>query len=119
MLLRLQPLHRGVLLYAEMRLGFMSTIWVLNASLLPDPVGSTLSPWHDLPLYNEDGSVNFVCEIPKETSAKMEVATVSAPAPLPAPFLPPCCPLLPASAGPDAVGGARCRTSPRPPSSRT
>ena len=36
-----------------------------------------MSPWHDLPLYNEDGTVNFVCEIPKETAAKMEVATVS------------------------------------------
>ncbi len=33
--------------------------------------------WHDIPLDNGDGSVNFVCEIPKETKAKMEVATVS------------------------------------------
>jgi len=37
--------------------------------------GENMSPWHDLPLYNEDGTVNFVCEIPKETAAKMEVAT--------------------------------------------
>mmetsp|Transcript_29251 Transcript_29251/g.82546 ORF Transcript_29251/g.82546 Transcript_29251/m.82546 type:complete len:288 (+) Transcript_29251:163-1026(+) len=36
---------------------------------------TVISPWHDIPLYNEDGSVNFVCEIPKESSAKMEVAT--------------------------------------------
>lgn len=36
---------------------------------------TTISPWHDIPLYNEDGTVNFVCEIPKESSAKMEVAT--------------------------------------------
>merc|ERR1712118_508513 len=33
------------------------------------------SPWHDIPLKNADGTVNFICEIPKETSAKMEVAT--------------------------------------------
>lgn len=40
-----------------------------------DKSGSTVSPWHDIPLYTDDGKVNFVCEIPKETSAKMEVAT--------------------------------------------
>merc|ERR1712078_76930 len=34
-----------------------------------------ISPWHDIPLKNADGTVNFICEIPKETSAKMEVAT--------------------------------------------
>ncbi len=28
-------------------------------------------------LRNPDGSLNFVCEIPKDTMAKMEVATVS------------------------------------------
>ena len=38
--------------------------------------GKDISAWHDIPLQNEDGSFNFVCEIPKETSAKMEVATV-------------------------------------------
>lgn len=37
--------------------------------------GTTVSPWHDIPLYAGDGLVNFVCEIPKETSAKMECAT--------------------------------------------
>ena len=35
----------------------------------------TISPWHDIPLYAGEGLLNFVCEIPKETSAKMEVAT--------------------------------------------
>lgn len=39
--------------------------------------GHTASFWHDIPLDNGDGTVNFVCEIPKETRAKMEVATVS------------------------------------------
>lgn len=39
--------------------------------------GNVISPWHDIPLWNEDGTVNFICEIPKESSAKMEVATVS------------------------------------------
>ena len=42
--------------------------------------GKDISAWHDIPLQNEDGSFNFVCEIPKETSAKMEVATVRSPA---------------------------------------
>ncbi|GAB4815497.1 hypothetical protein N2152v2_002543 [Parachlorella kessleri] len=37
--------------------------------------GTTVSPWHDIPLHAGDGLLHFVCEIPKETSAKMEVAT--------------------------------------------
>lgn len=35
----------------------------------------TISPWHDVPLYNDDGTLNAIIEIPKETMAKMEVAT--------------------------------------------
>merc|ERR1712129_101033 len=31
--------------------------------------------WHDIPLYNDDGTLNMIVEIPKETQAKMEVAT--------------------------------------------
>ena len=35
-----------------------------------------MSPWHDIPLWAEEGKLlNFICEIPKETSAKMEVGT--------------------------------------------
>lgn len=34
-----------------------------------------VSSWHDVPLYAGDGLLNFLCEIPKETSAKMELAT--------------------------------------------
>jgi len=34
-----------------------------------------VSPWHDIPLYNDDGTVNMIVEIPKESQAKMEVAT--------------------------------------------
>ena len=37
-----------------------------------------VSPWHDVPLYVEgkgENYCNFYCEIPKETSAKMECAT--------------------------------------------
>lgn len=34
-----------------------------------------ISPWHDVPLQVDDGVFNFVVEIPKESSAKMEVAT--------------------------------------------
>jgi inorganic pyrophosphatase len=39
--------------------------------------GKKISPWHDVPLKSaaNDGSYNFICEIPKETKAKMEVAT--------------------------------------------
>lgn len=38
----------------------------------------TVSPWHEVPLYAGDGCLHYICEIPKETSAKMEVATVGA-----------------------------------------
>eukprot|EP00640_Fibrocapsa_japonica_P002277 CAMPEP_0113938094 /NCGR_PEP_ID=MMETSP1339-20121228/4501_1 /TAXON_ID=94617 /ORGANISM="Fibrocapsa japonica" /LENGTH=276 /DNA_ID=CAMNT_0000941031 /DNA_START=119 /DNA_END=949 /DNA_ORIENTATION=- /assembly_acc=CAM_ASM_000762 len=34
-----------------------------------------VSPWHDIPLKADDGSFNFVNEIPKFTTAKMEIAT--------------------------------------------
>ncbi|KAI3704158.1 hypothetical protein L1987_74373 [Smallanthus sonchifolius] len=34
-----------------------------------------VSPWHDIPLHLGDGAFNFIVEIPKESSAKMEVAT--------------------------------------------
>jgi hypothetical protein len=37
-----------------------------------------ISFWHDVPLYptgTPDGPVNFVCEIPKWTRAKFEIAT--------------------------------------------
>jgi inorganic pyrophosphatase len=35
----------------------------------------TVSPWHNVPLKNGDGTYNFICEIPKWTRAKMEIAT--------------------------------------------
>lgn len=34
-----------------------------------------VSPWHEIPLFAGDGDLHYICEIPKETSAKMEVAT--------------------------------------------
>ncbi|WMV50958.1 hypothetical protein MTR67_044343 [Solanum verrucosum] len=37
--------------------------------------GKKVSPWHDIPLHLGDGVFNFIAEIPKESSAKMEVAT--------------------------------------------
>ncbi|KAF5743962.1 soluble inorganic pyrophosphatase 6 chloroplastic-like [Tripterygium wilfordii] len=40
-----------------------------------DNSGKKVSPWHDIPLYAADGLLNFIVEIPKESSAKMEVAT--------------------------------------------
>lgn len=44
--------------------------------------GKKVSPWHDIPLHLGDGVYNFICEIPKETSAKMEVATDEAYTPI-------------------------------------
>ncbi|VFQ75114.1 unnamed protein product [Cuscuta campestris] len=40
-----------------------------------DSSGKKVSPWHDIPLHLGDGIFNFIVEIPKESSAKMEVAT--------------------------------------------
>lgn len=36
-----------------------------------------ISPWHDIPLFDDEAKrhVNFVCEIPKWTRAKFEIAT--------------------------------------------
>eukprot|EP00976_Prorocentrum_cordatum_P098757 1191551-Prorocentrum_minimum.AAC.2 len=31
----------------------------------------TISPWHDVPLYNDDGTLNAIIEIPKESKAKV------------------------------------------------
>lgn len=33
----------------------------------------TISPWHSIPLYAGQGLLNFVCEIPRNSSAKFEV----------------------------------------------
>ncbi|CAI5716644.1 unnamed protein product [Peronospora destructor] len=41
----------------------------------PNGERQQISPWHDIPLYNPDGTVNFICEIPKWTRKKMEIAT--------------------------------------------
>ncbi|MBA0572658.1 hypothetical protein Golob_002984 [Gossypium lobatum] len=40
-----------------------------------DTSGKKISPWHDVPLHLGDGVFSFIVEIPKESSAKMEVAT--------------------------------------------
>ncbi|KAL9251129.1 Soluble inorganic pyrophosphatase 6, chloroplastic-like protein, partial [Drosera capensis] len=40
-----------------------------------DNSGKIISPWHDIPLSLGNGAFNFIVEIPKESSAKMEVAT--------------------------------------------
>ncbi|XP_062022243.1 soluble inorganic pyrophosphatase 6, chloroplastic [Rosa rugosa] len=42
---------------------------------LVDRSGQKVSPWHDVPLRSGDGAFHFIVEIPKESSAKMEVAT--------------------------------------------
>lgn len=40
------------------------------------PADKVISCWHEIPLWAGEGELHFICEIPKETSAKMEVATV-------------------------------------------
>ena len=35
-----------------------------------------ISPWHDIPLMNEDGTLNMVVEIPRWTRRKLELATM-------------------------------------------
>ncbi|VVB18007.1 unnamed protein product [Arabis nemorensis] len=40
-----------------------------------DGSGKKVSPWHDVPLHLGDGVFHCIIEIPKESSAKMEVAT--------------------------------------------
>jgi inorganic pyrophosphatase len=34
-----------------------------------------ISPWHDVPLRNDDGTYNFIVEIPKWSRRKYEIAT--------------------------------------------
>ncbi|CBI19324.3 unnamed protein product, partial [Vitis vinifera] len=40
-----------------------------------DQYGRNVSPWHDVPLSLGYETFHFIVEIPKESSAKMEVAT--------------------------------------------
>jgi hypothetical protein len=40
------------------------------------PTDKVISCWHEIPLWAGEEELHFICEIPKETSAKMEVATV-------------------------------------------
>jgi inorganic pyrophosphatase len=47
-----------------------------------DESGETISPWHDIPLKDENGAYNMVVEIPRYTKAKMEVATKEAKNPI-------------------------------------
>ena len=46
--------------------------------------GREISYWHDVPLYNKpnNGKYNFVCEIPRNTRAKMEVTLDEANTPI-------------------------------------
>ena len=45
--------------------------WRLNFFSGAEPI----SPWHDIPYKNEDGSYNVVIEIPRWTRRKFEIAT--------------------------------------------
>jgi inorganic pyrophosphatase len=40
-----------------------------------DGTEKRISPWHDVPLRNPDDTFNFICEIPKWSRAKFEIAT--------------------------------------------
>ena len=62
-------------------ISMLSLILSLSDSLHPHPV-LQISPWHDIPLRAGDGLFNMVCEIPKNTNAKMEVATDEATTPI-------------------------------------
>ncbi|KAI3892138.1 hypothetical protein MKW92_032076 [Papaver armeniacum] len=53
----------------------MATARVIATESSSKIILAKLSPWHDVPLQFGDGVFNFIVEIPKETSAKMEVAT--------------------------------------------
>ncbi|KNC76879.1 inorganic pyrophosphatase, variant [Sphaeroforma arctica JP610] len=37
--------------------------------------GKLVNPWHDIPLKSAGGNFNMICEIPRYTNAKMEIAT--------------------------------------------
>ena len=47
----------------------------LEFRIFQNTKGTVVSAWHDIPLYAGEGHLHFVCEIPKESAAKMELAT--------------------------------------------
>jgi len=47
----------------------------LNFHYNDNGVLKRISPWHDIPLHARDGSLHFICEIPKWTRQKFEIAT--------------------------------------------
>ncbi|KAI7993501.1 hypothetical protein LOK49_LG11G01984 [Camellia lanceoleosa] len=61
------PISAGVQ-YDKIK-NLLCALWTCSLDLLK------VSPWHDIPLHLGDGVFNFNVEIPKETSAKMEVVT--------------------------------------------
>jgi inorganic pyrophosphatase len=78
--------HQGVMT-ALRRLPLISGLYSYSTSILGEPATESfrlqfekegvISPWHDIPLLDEDDgkSYNMVVEIPKMTKAKMEIAT--------------------------------------------
>lgn len=52
-----------------------STQYRMFFSYQDGPMQLPISPWHDIPLMNADGTFNFICEIPKWSRRKFEVAT--------------------------------------------
>jgi inorganic pyrophosphatase len=45
-----------------------------NFSIFYEHNNELISPWHDIPLQNNDFTYNFICEIPKWTRNKMEIS---------------------------------------------
>ncbi len=64
---KINSYEEGVKPSLEWRCKFVST----EDDAEPIPV----SPWHDVPLYNADGTLNYIVEIPKWTRVKNEIAT--------------------------------------------
>lgn len=44
--------------------------------------GKEVSPWHEIPLFAGDDMLNYICEIPKDSTAKFEIATHEARTPI-------------------------------------
>jgi hypothetical protein len=54
---------------------FLPLCTIIEKKLLLAHSLMQVSPWHDIPLQLGGGVFNFIVEIPKESSAKMEIAT--------------------------------------------
>lgn len=70
-----RPLKSSICVRAEYSKQEQGQAETLEYRIFLQEKGQNISTWHDIPLYGENGTLNFICEIPKESAAKMEVAT--------------------------------------------